>query len=303
MDKWTVLSPIEDLDIKTKSLTIAGVRFCRLTAAQIAQWKSFKKLEEKGLTEFCDLFVNHVCALVEVQTVDKDTAFEKASRRINSALDTLRIFKGKCELREPRGAVTKNRRTGKEEYSWFKAQWTQASAWPWKCNITRAEQERVGKLARHLVPFLKNPDSCELSSKIIRSLRWSAGATQEIDEADRILKCVTALECLFLEEWRDKAKLLAERVAVVWTSNNTNRNRIFSDIKGLYELRNCIVHGEKYQINKKDLQILDWVSRQLVVKVAILARKHTFETVKDLINSVNQQQRGWKPPSIPRRPC
>jgi hypothetical protein len=78
VDKWTVLSPIEDLDIKTRSLTIAGVRFCRLTNVQIAQWKSFKKLEERGLAKFCDLFRNHVCALVEVQAVDKDTAFEKA---------------------------------------------------------------------------------------------------------------------------------------------------------------------------------------------------------------------------------
>jgi len=303
VEKWIVLSPIEDLDIETKILTIADVRFYRLTTAQMAQWKSFKKLEERGLKEFCKLFTDHVCALVEVQSVDKDAAFEKASLRIKSALDTLRIFKGKCELREPRGAVIKNKRTGKEEYSWFKAKWTQISAWPWTCKITNAEQRTLGNLTKHLEPFLRNPNSCELNRKIIRSLRWSADATQEIDEADRILKCVTALECILLEEWRDKAKLLAERVAVILTSNNANRNKIFSDIKSLYELRNCIVHGEKYQINKKDRQILDWVSRNLVVEVANLAKKHSFTKTKDVINFVNQQKGGWKAPMVALRPC
>lgn len=303
VDEWIVLSPIEDLDIGAKSLTIADVMFCRLSKTQMAQWKSFKKLEERGLKRFIRLFKDHICAMVEVQAPDKDSAFENASTKIRSALDTLRIFKEKCELRGPRGAVAKNKTTGREEYSWFEAKWTQVSAWPWKCKIAQSEQKKLGNLTIHLEPFLKSPDSCDLNRKIIRSLRWSADATQEIDEADRVLKSVTAIECLLLEEWRDKAKLLAERIAVIWTSKNADRNKIFSDVKGLYELRNCIVHGEKYKISKKDLRILDWVSRQLVVKVSTLAKKYSFTKVKDVINFANRQKGSWKPPNVARRPC
>lgn len=115
-DKWVVLFSIEDLDIETGSLTIADVRFSRLTDAKMAQWKCFKKLEERGLKKFCDEFRDHICAEVEVDAVDKDAAYEKASSKIRSVLDALRIFKGKCELREPRGAVMKNKHTGKEEF-------------------------------------------------------------------------------------------------------------------------------------------------------------------------------------------
>lgn len=302
-DRWIVLFPIEDLDIEAGGLSVADVSFSRLTSGHMSQWQCFERLKKAGLKEFCDEFRNHTCAEVEVEEKDKDTSYEKASSKVRSVLDLLRIFKGKCELREPRGAVMKNKKTGKEEFSWFKAKWTQKSAWPWKCKIKRGERAKLTNLTSDLEPFLEDPDSCELNRRIIRSLRWSADATQEIDDADRIIKCVTALECLLLKERKNKRNLLAERIAVIWTSNNVNRDKIFSDIKGFYELRNCIVHGEKYDITRKDLKTLDWLSRLLVSTVADIAMKNSFTKVEDVIKYVSQQKSGWKPPKVAERPC
>lgn len=157
-------------------------------------------------------------------------------------------------------------------------------------------------LSKNVIPIeqlIESATPTVMGKRISRALKWTAMSTQETDIADKIIKYTTALECLFIKERKGKAKRVAERVAIFWTSYyGGNRDKIFLDIHRLYKLRNNIVHGEDFIVSKKDERTMDHVARKLVFAVAHAVSNNSLSTINDLLSWLNSKKGTWNPPHV-----
>lgn len=209
----------------------------------------------------------------------------------------LRTYKSGFELRSPLNGAVKSLVDGSGTVT-FEKSWHRYKPSPWKYRLSKGELKKLIKKEGVLNSLILNPNPTTVSNRISRALRWTAMATQEADQADKIIKYITALECLFIKERTNKARLLAERVAVIWTNKYVDRNQIYKDFYRLYNLRNEIVHGASYTITNNDRKRIDLVARNLVFEVTNVVLANSFSTIDDLLSWLKSNKGTWTPPPV-----
>jgi len=326
-DRWQAISAIDDIENIPKDFTILQVTFYKITESncgdlpsckdvpdstlkkRFKEWQKqiyehtgkklkfdeYKRYQDEMKKRILERFLDKICASTGVDADDKDEAIQKGRERIETALNFLRTYKSGFELRSPLNGAAKNLNDGSGTVT-FESFWYHGKPSPWKYRLDQNDLKNLSKEESVLSSLILNPNPSAMSNRISRAFRWTAMATQEIDQEDKIIKYVTALECLFIKERINKAKLLAERVATIWTDNHANRDIIYTDFYRLYNLRNDIVHGGGYTITSDDRRTMDHVSRELVFKVANVVLANSFSTIDDLLSWLKLKKGTWTPP-------
>ena len=320
---------IDDLEYIPEDLTILDVTFYKMTRSKCRDLPSCKDVKESELRRrfrkwqkeihahtgkkptfdeykeyqtkmkerILQRFVDKICVSTKVKADDKDEAIREGSRKIETALDFLRTYKVGFELRSPLNGAAKNLVDGSGTVT-FEAPWHRDAPSPWKYQLNRNDLKNLSKEEAVLNRLILNPNPTAMSRRISRALRWTAMGNQEKDQADKIIKYITALECLFIKERTGKAKFLAERVAIIWTSNHANRTKIYGDFYRLYNLRNAVVHGNHFTIASNDEAIMKCVAPNLVFEVANVVVANSFSTINQLLSWLGSKKGSWHPPSV-----
>ena len=329
MSNWQVIFAIDDLEYIPSDFTILDVTFYKMTKSKCGdlpscedvpqstlenrfkEWQTqifehtgkkpkfdeYEKHQAEMKERVLQRFLDKICASTGVNASNKDEAIQKGRNKIEIALNLLRTYKSGFELRSPLNGSAKNLVDGSGTVT-FESSWYRGKPSPWKYRLDQNDLKNLSKEKSILDPLLLNPNPSAMSNRISRSMRWTAMATQETDQEDKIIKYVTALECLFIKEFTKKAKLLAERVATIWTNNYANRNSIYKDFYRLYNLRNAIVHGGSYTITSKDRRTMDHVARNLVFVIATVVQANSFSTIDNLLSWLTLKKGTWTPPPV-----
>jgi len=328
-NSWQVIFAIDDLEYIPNDFTILDVNFYKITESncgdlplcedvvestlknRFKEWQKqiyghtgkkpkfdeYKEYRAKMKERVFQRFVDKLCASTVVDADDKDDAFQRGKEKIETALNLLRTYKSGFELRSPLNGAAKNLVDGSGTVT-FEKSWHRDKPSPWKYSLTKDDLKNLSREERVLNSLILRPNPSAMSNRISRALKWTAMATQETDQADKIIKYVTALECLFIKERINKAKLLAERVATIWTNNYGNRKLIYKDFHRLYNLRNDIVHGGSYDITNNDRRTMDIVARNLVFEVAKVVSANNFSEIEDLLVWLKSKKGTWTPPPV-----
>jgi hypothetical protein len=296
---WRVIFAIDDLDEIPNDFTILDVTFYKITESNFGDLPFCGDVTESRLAkmkeEVRQRFLNMICASTIVEADKGDEAIQKGKEEIEIALNLLRTFKAGYELRSPLNGIAKNLINGTATAT-FEAAWHRDEPSPWKYSLSKDDLTKMLKEENVIKPLILNPS--QMGNRILRALRWTGMSTQETDQADKIIKYITTLECLFIKERINKAKLLAKRVAIIWTDNYGSRDQEYKDFYRLYNLRNDIVHGGSYTITDGDKWTMDSVARELVFVVANVVSVNHFYMIDDLLIWLNSKQGTWTPPPV-----
>lgn len=314
---WVVVFPLNDLKCTFKLPPIGDVRFFTFTDAEKSKWnilkvpdlktlktifkrtvektkrqinfETFKESYVKRVDRIVPYFKEKICAEVKVKAIDSTKAIEKGKYEVDTALNLIRSSygirgpKAAIEIKEPLNAITKNLNTGAEdlklERDWF-----------WGSTINFEDREKLSNYIQHFDSILMKTQKTRLDKRVVRSIRWCGEAIKDKNLEDKILKYFTALECLLVpEEEGLKGDVLGERISVIWTSSKKIRELIKQDIIELYEKRSDIAHGSKYRISQRDVNKLDFVTRNIIAQISKIITERSFTKMGQLISWIKCQ--------------
>jgi len=122
------------------------------------------------------------------------------------------------------------------------------------------------------------------------AVRWLGLGIHERKRADKIVRCMTAMESLFLKRReRNKGHKIANRAAFVLETDQGKKKSLYQELDRLYNLRSDIVHEGTEDVSPEDANSMVWIAANALVT---LAQKRTqWADIDDLVSWVEGEER------------
>ena len=130
----------------------------------------------------------------------------------------------------------------------------------------------------------KENQRTSFEKRILSSILIAGSYDLAASKPDHYLKLIIALEAILLDEKEPKNENLAERVALLTADNLEDRKFAYELMKGLYRVRNNIVHQGLVEIDLNDLVQLQYFTQATLINLLKRYKEMKIESIKDLKN-------------------
>jgi Apea-like HEPN len=300
-DKFMCWVPVEGLKLDQAGAHFGSVRFVKFGRHQLRQltrrrptpggrsvpWKqSLKSLRDKRLW-------GAVCAAVEVQARDTDSAEVLALRRTRQVTAMVNVFTDLVPYNHGwiylRGEATRSQQIVpiQKANGDFTASHTTLEPFAemsWKALRAAKSIGRPFSTLNRLAQSTDNADNC--ANILLSAAQWAGAATVERRREQSFLLFAIALETMMLptHEGGELGYRLRVRAAHVLGKTEPARQRIAKEVGRLYGIRSRIVHTGSYEVTDSDLGSL-----RSIVKGALFRLLH----FRDVHSKSRQELATW----------
>jgi hypothetical protein len=288
--EWLMVSPINGLSLESEQISISDHVIKKFSFGDITKYThKLDQVDRKILNRY---FRGKVCVLVSVMATDSKQAIEKGDRKINHILHIIRGYFGSrifCMLTTPSEFIAVNKETGKKRTLIRNTTREQ-------CYVDLENEEKFLMQISDLSVLLNGRMPEKITNDILRALRWLGSAVQDKELEDKLVKCIFALETLFVPEKgeRDKGETLAFRVALLELRVRDYYNNPDS-LHYLYGIRSLAVHGadiKKGSITMNDIHYLEsrtWQAILCACGPVLNSRIQEISNVNELIDWIEEE--------------
>ncbi len=145
---------------------------------------------------------------------------------------------------------------------------------------------------------LASSQPTSLAKRFLLAIEWLGQSYRERTRSSAFLKAAIALEVLFVVD--EKAFVsasitsqISETVAMLLGTNNQDRQKIITEMKGLYKTRSAIVHSGTPEVDKEKLQRMWHLSRAAIMKVMTAESLQGMESMNDIHEFIKVQKYGF----------
>ncbi len=127
----------------------------------------------------------------------------------------------------------------------------------------------------------------EIEKRLLLALEWIGQSLNENAPASAFLKSAIALEVLFTHNEKSliNTSILAqisENVAMLLGTDIQSRQKFEAEVKRLYSLRSSIAHAGNSDVDQADLDAIQNIARQIVVKILTTESLKTITSIADM---------------------
>ena len=287
--------PVEGLKIDRPSARFGGVAFVKFGRHQLremtrrrppeargANWQPFRKILRDSNAW------GSVCAVVDVDARDYESAQTVAIARTRQILDVVNVFSDLVpynygwlylpgDAARSRQVIPIQRRNG--DATALHTRLEPFTALSWKSLTDARGIARPLRGLDRLARSVKGDDTC--AALLLTAAQWIGRATVDRRREQSFLLYAIALETMLLPDQSTELGFrLRLRAAHVLEKGVARRERISKDMARLYDVRSKIVHAGSYQVTDEDLGRLRFLVKRALFRLVSVPKIHPMKRDK-----------------------
>jgi hypothetical protein len=310
--EWEIITPITNLVLTRDFLQVGRVTFRRNAEKILDMFKkitqsteSTEEVKKYISDELISRYNDKVLAFVTIMAKDKNNALEEGQREIDKALNVLRFYGRGTQTND---SLSYRMFIAREGYifhgisiSMYSDRAENKSTTAFNMNFTHTgiqyeyivdDQvlDRMNSLSYDILnEMLVRDDNqrTDFEKKILDAIEFFGVGMHKSDSRFSYINFIISLELLLTNTWEPQKGLIAERVAMLLTSDVDERKDLFSEIERLYKFRSDLVHQGDDKITDTDISIISYIVFQVIVTLIPLTKKmQTFGTLVERFNTI-----------------
>lgn len=312
---WDILFPLGNINLEVSNFKLGNHKIIKFTKYQNRMWKnhikSFISVNQvaqsaKFQLEWFDLnaknFLNEqVCTIIQVKKGDADRALDESKIEFELFLSCLKFMSYMWYPDYKQYSIFVPGQNYNKTASYVGFSQTggligqNENKNPSTFDITKHTKQRFNDLGLYKLSnllILEKDKRNNFQNNILTAIRIYGDAVSSSDLAQSYVKLVTVLELLLIFKEKSKSNILAERLSLLMRRNYNERQYYFYCIKGLYELRNKIVHEGKTDIKKNEYKNIHIVVYNLLLLLININDK--FKDKNEFLKKIEEVKFGKK---------